>query len=62
MDWKEIKGAEEATPLELNAVSLSSERHSPMAQNDTADPVPVTGGATKTNAPLRKTSLSSLKL
>lgn len=58
MEWKEIEGAEEMTPLELNAVPLSSELHTPLQQDTpSADALP---GASAGKGPVKKTSLSAL--
>lgn len=63
ISWKEIKGAEVMTPLELNAVPLSSEHHSHMDSTSSSDPLKADAlpGHTSGGTPIgAKSSLSSL--
>lgn len=60
MEWKTIAGVTEMTPLEMNGISLSSEKHTPVSsQADAADVLPGFSGG-NASKPIKKTSLGSL--
>ena len=58
MEWTAVKGSEEMTPLELNAVPLSSGRHSAVTSENASDAVP--GKSGRQSGAVHKTSLSAL--
>lgn len=58
IDWKPIDGAEEMSPLALNEIPLSTERHSPTDPAYTSDPLPRMSRSLA--RPVKKTSLSNL--